>query len=147
MQAPPPQPHVSGGKQPPIWLPPVQVDWFIAVVLVILGSNIETVPDEWRVTIATPLTVFVGMMMSAGLAAMGLIPVAFAMAFFLVNLVRIMPKKKVVRKASPGVKEGFVPSGTMDWVTTNKKWFVEKVLMERPIAIQEKEVSTYPVSG
>jgi len=147
MQAPPPQPHVSGGKQPPIWLPPVQVDWFIAVVLVILGSNIETVPDEWRVYVATPLAVFVGMMMSAGLAGMGMIPVAFAMAFFLVNLVRIMPKKKVVRKASPGVKEGFVPSGTMDWVTTNKKWFVEKVLMERPIAIQEKEVSTYPVSG
>jgi hypothetical protein len=45
------------------------------------------------------------------------------------------------------VKEGFVPAGALDWVTTNKKWFVEKVLMERPVAIQEKEVSTYPVQA
>ena len=105
---------------------------------------------------------FVGMLLSAGLAAMNLIPIAFAVAFFLVNLLRIMPKKtikktivKTTKVSNPGfkkdvpeMKEGFVvPSGTIDWVTNNKKWFVEKVLMEKPVAIQEKEVSTYPVQA
>lgn len=91
------------------------------------------------------------MFISAGLAALKQIPVAFAVAFFLVNLLRIMPKKAAAAAAAvpvPGVKEGFFqPSGTIDWVTTQKKWFVEKVLKEKPIAIQEKEVETYPVQA
>jgi hypothetical protein len=139
----------------PIWLPPVNTDWLLAVILVILGANIEVVPEEYRSYIASPLIVFVGMLVAAGLAAVGMIPLAFATAFALVNLVRIIPKKQTARssqssqssQSSPGVKEGFVPSGTLDWVIPNKKWFVEKVLMERPVAIQEKEVSTYPIQA
>ena len=84
------------------------------------------------------------MLISAGLASLKLIPMALAVAFFLVNLIRLMPKKEV---NTPGTKEGFVPSGTLDWVTTQKKWFVEKVLLERPLAIQEKEVATYPIQA
>lgn len=90
------------------------------------------------------------MFISAGLAALKQIPIAFAVAFFLVNLLRIMPIaiKKVAAATTPGVKEGFFqPSGTIDWVTTQKKWFVEKVLKEKPIAIQEKEVDTYPIQA
>jgi hypothetical protein len=35
----------------------------------------------------------------------------------------------------------------MDWVTNNKKWYVEKALKESPVAIQEKSVNTYPISS
>lgn len=146
MQAPQPQigAQLTGGRVPPVWIPPVSPDLLVAFVLVVIGSNIELVPNEYRPYVANPLVIFVGMFITAGLAGMGMIPTAFAVAFCLVNLVRVMPQKK---KVSPGAKEGFVPSGTLDWVTTNKKWFVEKVLMERPVAIQEKEISTYPVQS
>jgi hypothetical protein len=44
--------------------------------------------------------------------------------------------------------EGFLnATNTVDWVTTSKQWFVERVLKENPIAIQEKDVATYPISG
>ena len=129
-----------------IWMPPVSVDLLSAVILVIIGANIEVIPEQYRAYIANPIAIFVGMLIAAGFAALGMIPLAFATAFALVNLVRIMPVKKI-QKAVPGAKEGFVPSGTFDWVIPNKKWFVEKVLMEKPIAIQEKEVSTYPIQA
>lgn len=143
MQAPQIGAQYTGGRVPPMWIPPVSPDLLFAFVLVVIGSNIELIPDEYRPYVANPLVIFVGMFLTAGLAGMGIIPIAFAVAFCLVNLVRVMPQKK----ASPGTKEGFVPSGTLDWVTSNKKWFVEKVLMERPVAIQEKEISTYPVQS
>lgn len=128
-------------------MPPINADWIAAATLVIVGANIEIVPVDYRQYIAHPLAILVGMLVAAGLAALGMVPLAFATAFALVNLVRIIPKKAAGSKRNPGTKEGFVPSGAIDWVTTNKKWFVEKVLMERPVAIQEKEVSTYPIHG
>jgi hypothetical protein len=144
MQAAPP---TTGGKQTPIWLPPVQTDWLIALILVVIGSNIEMIPEQYHSTIGNPLVFLVGMLVAAGLASVGEHPIAFAIAFCLVNIVRIMPKKQVL-EPNPGVtKEGFQPAGTLDWVTTHKKWFVEKVLHERPVAIQEKEVATYPIQS
>ena len=134
------QQHAGG----PNWLPPFDIQWILAAILVLLGSNIEKIPSEYHTQIASPLIFLIGMLFSAGLAALKQIPLAFASAFFLVNLVRLMPKKTLEKVYPPGTKEGFVPSGTIDWVTTQKKWFVEKVLHEKPIAIQDKEVSTYP---
>ena len=138
------QASVAGGKQPPIWLPPIQVDYLVAIVLIIVGANIEIIPEVYHTTISNPIVFLIGMLFAAGLAAMGEHPIAFAVAFCLVNLVRLMPKSV---KINPGVKEGFTPSGTLDWVTTHKKWFVEKVLNERPLAIREKEVATYPIQS
>jgi len=159
---------MQAAGQPTINLsPPIKLDIIIAILLIILGSTIEMVPQEYHSILSNPIVFFVGMLLCAGLASMNLIPIAFAVAFFLVNLLRIMPKKpikktivKTTKVSNPGfkgvndkndisgIKEGFmVPSGAIDWVTNNKKWFVEKVLMEKPIAIQEKEVSTYPVQA
>ena len=128
----------------PNWLPPIQVEWLVSVFLIIIGANVEQIPIEYHKTLSNPLVFLTGMLISAGLASLKLIPMALAVAFFLVNLIRLMPKKEV---NTPGTKEGFVPSGTLDWVTTQKKWFVEKVLFERPLAIQEKEVATYPIQA
>jgi hypothetical protein len=128
----------------PTWLPPIQLDWIIATILVFLGANIEKVPEKYHTQLANPLIFLVGMLFSAGLASQKQMLYAFAVAFLLVNLVRLMPVKQPPGKMK---KEGFIPSGTLEWVTTQKKWFVEKVLNESPIAIQDKEVSTYPVQA
>jgi len=129
--------------------PPISVYNFIGLILIIAGAFIENVPLPYHKYLTNPLVFMCGMFISAGLAAVKQIPVAFAVAFFLVNLLRIMPiATKKPAAAVPGVKEGFFqPAGTIDWVTTQKKWFVEKVLKEKPIAIQEKEVDTYPVQA
>jgi len=135
------QPQQAGG---PNWLPPIEIEWLGAAILIIVGANVEQIPVEYHKILSNPLVFLVGMLISAGLASLKLIPMALAAAFFLVNLIRLMPKKTA---KTPGTKEGFVPSGTLDWVTTQKKWFVEKVLQERPVAIQEKEVATYPIQA
>ena len=134
--------------------PPVTPESIIAVLLIVAGSMIEIIPQQYHQLMTNPLVFLVGMIVAAGLAASNKIPAAFSVAFFLVNLLRIMPKKtikktvtKTTKITSPGVKEGFQPAGALDWVTNHKKWFVEKVLKEKPIAIQEKEVSTYPVQA
>jgi len=126
----------------PIWMPPIQIEWIVAATLIVLGSNIEKLDDQYHTILCHPLFFIFGMVLSVGLAAIGMVPLALAIAFFLVNVLRLLPKKELT---NPGKKEGFVPSGAIDWVTTQKKWFVEKVLLERPIAIQEKEVVTYPI--
>jgi hypothetical protein len=133
----------AGGKLPPLWLPPVQIDLLVAITLVIAGANIEMVPEIYRDHVSTPLVFLVGMFIVAGLAAMKELPIAFAVAFCLVNIIRIAPKK-AANKTNPGT-EGFQPAGTVDWVTTHKKWFVEKVLKENPKGIQDKEATTYPI--
>lgn len=135
------QPQQAGG---PNWLPPIQVEWLLASILIILGANIEQIPEAYHKTLSNPLIFLIGMLISAGLASLKMIPLALAVAFILVNLIRLTPKKPV---NNPGTKEGFIPSGTLEWVTTHKKWFVEKVLHERPVAIQEKEVATYPIQA
>jgi hypothetical protein len=134
--------------------PPITPETIIAILLIIGASMIEVVPQQYHALLSNPLVFLVGMLLSAGLAAGNQIPIAFAVAFFLVNLLRIMPKKiikktvtKTTKITSPGVKEAFQPSGAIDWVTNHKKWFVEKVLKEKPVAIQEKEVSTYPIQA
>lgn len=134
--------------------PPVTPEAIVAILLIVGGSMIESLPQQYHQLMTNPLVFLVGMIVAAGLASANKIPGAFSVAFFLVNLLRIMPKKtikktvtKTTKITSPGVKEGFQPAGAIDWVTTHKKWFVEKVLKEKPIAIQEKEVSTYPVQA
>jgi hypothetical protein len=126
----------------PVWMPPIQIEWLVAGALIVFGSNIETVPKEYHSILSHPLFFIFGMIVSVGLAAVDMVPLALAVAFFLVNVERLLPNKEIT---TPGKKEGFVPSGAIDWVTTQKKWFVEKVLLERPVAIQEKEVTTYPI--
>ena len=77
----------------PNWLPPIQVEWLVSVFLIIIGANVEQIPIEYHKTLSNPLVFLTGMLISAGLASLKLIPMALAVAFFLVNLIRLMPKK------------------------------------------------------
>jgi hypothetical protein len=131
----------------PIWLPPIQIDWIISFILIVLGANIERVPEEYHTSLTNPIVFVVGILFAAGLASEKHMPIAFSIAFCLVNIVRLVPRTPSVQNSVPGKVENFEPSGTLDWVTTNKKWFVEKVLNETPIAIVEKEISTCAIDG
>ncbi len=52
-------------------------------------------------------------------------------------------------RGSPSFKEGFGSGGetSVQVIPTNKKWFVERVLHENPIAIEEEKVITSPVQN
>jgi hypothetical protein len=141
---------MSSGPPPLNLLPPITFEQIGSLLLIIFGSTIEMVPKTYHVVLSNPMIFIIGMFVSAGLTACNRIILAFAVAFFLVNLLRIMPKSKsnkTVEINHPGVKEAFKPSGAIEWVTNNKKWFVEKVLKEKPIGIQAKELDTYPVQA
>jgi hypothetical protein len=136
----------SGQNNPvPIWLPPIQLDWFLTIILIIFGANIERTPDEYHKFLTNNLIFIFGILIAVAFAAAKYIHVSFAIAFCLVNIFRLIHKNTIVPSHVPGKIEGFEPSGTVDWITSDKKWFVEKVLDETPVAIVEKEVATYPV--
>ena len=59
-----------------------------------------------------------------------------------------LPKQGGFPLTAP-VKEGFGSGGetAIQVVSTGKKWFVEKVLKENPVAIEEEKVITLPVQN
>lgn len=119
--------------------PPIASKWIISGLVVFAGA----VADRWnpsvRAAVVSPVGFF--LIATAAIAAyeVGFPPASFAILFMLLNAWAVSLANK---------DEGFVNgANTVDWVTNSKRWFVEKVLKERPIAIQEKDVATYPVEG
>ncbi len=133
-----PPPGVGGflfnGK--PLWHPPISVSWILTIVLLVISANSEEISPEIRKLILHPIGFFVTVLCGIMSYDYGYPHVCFALLFFLLMVWSISKRK-----------EGFSPSGTLDWVTNNKRWFSEVVLKEKPIAIQEKDVTTYPVQG
>jgi hypothetical protein len=65
------------------------------------------------------------------------------MALFSVLLISVSPR--TVKKFQ-NLSEGFQGSDTnVQMVSQKEKWFVEKVLDENPVAIQDKEVKTQAI--
>ena len=131
---PPPGPGFP--SMGPIWHPPIASKWIAVIVIVFLGAVANRVPHRLRYYIIQPAGFF--LVSLAGMACYwkGFYAGTFAIFFFLL----------CVWSAEARSPEGFlIASNTVDWVTNSKKWFVEKVLKEQPIAIQEKDVSTFPV--
>ena len=83
-----------------------------------------------------PAGFFATTLAALGAYKYGFAPLAFAILFFLLSL-----------WAANCVREGFLCGApTIDWVANDKRWWVERVLKERPLGIQEKDVATYPIS-
>ena len=132
---PPPGPgsHPSG----PIWHPPIAGTWIVVIVVVFLGAVANRIPHQLRFYIIQPVGFFLIALSAMVCYWMGFYAGTFAIFFFLLS----------IWSAEARSPEGFLnASNTVDWVTNSKKWFVEKVLKEQPIAIQEKDVSTFPIS-
>lgn len=120
----------------PIWHPPIEMSWIISVVLLVIAANSEEIPFQYRSYFLHPFVFFGIVIGSLFLYEAGYINLTFSILFFLLIVWTVQKKK-----------EGFSPSGTIDWVMNDKRWFAEIVLKEKPVAIQAKDVATYPIQG
>jgi hypothetical protein len=130
--------QAPGGAMPfgQLWHPPVPLPWIASIGILIFAVNLDSVSPVLLRLLQTPLGFFVGLLVALGIFQVGFPPGCFAVLFF---LLMVWARKQR--------NEGFHPFGYVDWVTNNKRWFVEKVLKEKPMGIQEKDVATYPVQG
>ncbi len=124
-----------GGAVKQMWHPPIGVEWIIAVVLVILSTNVAALPKQVFHVFLHPAGFFLTFVGAVCAYDSNYAPITFSLLFFLFMLWIHRQKE-----------EGFA-SGTVDWVQQNNRWFVESVLKEKPVGIKEKDVKTYPVQG
>lgn len=109
--------------------------WIVTLLIVFAGAVSNRLGGNIQKLFVHPIGFFVTVLAAIGVFQIGFPPGAFAILFFLLSVWSLQY-----------TKEGFLnASNSVDWVTNTKRWYVEKVLKERPVAIQEKEVSTYPV--
>ena len=123
----------------PIYYPPVSMKWIVTGLIVFMGAVANKINPEMRSKFSNPFGFFVTSLVVLAVYQYGFPPAAFALMFFLL----------MVWSADISAKtEGFlVGIPAVDWVTNSKRWFVEKVLKERPAGIQEREVLTLPVQS
>ena len=119
----------------PIWYPPVSSKWIFTSFILFAGAVAPRFNNKVRNVFLHPVGFFVTLMVAISAFQNGFPPATFAILFFLLSL-------WATQKT-----EGFIGgSNVIDWVVNNKRWWVERVMKERPIAIQEKDVQTFPVS-
>lgn len=136
-----PSPSFPGGATNgmPLWHPPIASRWIITAIIVFAGAVANRLPPTVRSVFTNPIGFFLTALTAIAAYQIGFPPATFAILFFLLSVWSIDASIKA---------EGYLnASETVDWVTNSKRWYVEKVLKERPVAIQEKDVSTYPVQG
>lgn len=125
----------GGGMVKPIYYPPIEFRWIVTILIVFFGAVSNRLSPNVRQLFVHPIGFFITALAGVGAFQVGFAPGAFAILFFLLSV-----------WATQFANEGFLSaSNSVDWVTNSKRWYVEKVLKERPLAIQEKNVSTYPV--
>lgn len=117
----------------PLWHPPVEMSWIITIVLLVFAANADEIAPHYRTLLLHPFAFFAVIVFSLFLYDYGYTHVTFALLFLILGV------------WATSRKEGFSPSGTLDWVTNHKRWFSEIVLKEKPVATQGKDVSTYPI--
>jgi hypothetical protein len=135
-------PPGAGGALPaflpmaPIWYPPVSSKWIFTALILFAGAVAPRFNAKVRSIFLNPVGFFVTLLVAIGAFQNGFPPATFAILFFLLSL-------WVTQKT-----EGFACRGlgSLDTVVNRKLWWVEKVMNERPIGIQEKDVQTFPVS-
>lgn len=133
-------PIPGGGMIPgvPIWYPPVSIKIIATGLVVFAGAVSNRVQPSIRTFFAGPIGFFLTATAAILMFQYGFPPAAFALMFMLLMMWSAQ---------SSANAEGFLnATNTVDWVTSSKKWFVERTLKETPVAIQEKDVSTYPIS-
>jgi hypothetical protein len=127
------------GMQSPIWHPPIESRWIAACLIVFAGAMANRMPMWVLHFFASPIGFFLTTLVALASYTYKFVPGSFAIFFFLLLVWSAHRSKQL---------EGFLhASNTVDWVTNSQRWYVEKVLKERPLGIQEKGVDTFPVQG
>lgn len=136
---PSPSPSMFPLAPKPIWHPPISVIWIATCLVVFAGAVANRINPSVRRIFTSPAGFFGTTLAALVCLKFDAIPLGFAILFLLLSVWAVQQFQGI---------EGFLDgSNTVDWVTNSKRWYVEKVLKERPVGVQEKEVSTYPVQG
>jgi uncharacterized membrane protein len=117
---------------------PFSTIWFSAILVLIVAVRPDSIPVEGRAV----LTSWLGL---GGLFGTGIF--IFVKEPILGTAVFILMFALLAEKHKRFNRENFTSEIQTDVVTSNKKWLVEKILDERPIAISDKTVTTYPASN
>ena len=132
----PGNPLAFPGMMTPIWYPPIHLKWILTSLVVFAGAVANKFGPKVHSVFLHPAGFFFTLLTALGFYQVGFPPMTFAILFFLLSL-----------WASQSTNEGFLcGANTIDWVVNDKRWWVERVLKERPLGIQEKDVATYPIS-
>lgn len=124
----------------PIWYPPITVKWIVTGLIVFAAAVANKIAPDMRAKFTHPVGFFMTALAAFFAFEYGFPPAAFAILFFLLMVWSV--------QISHHSAEGFLnASNAVDWVTNSRRWFVEKVLKERPTGIQEKEVATFPIQS
>lgn len=155
---PSPPPAVGGALFPPVplWYPPMSMKWIGTGFLVFAGAAAHKMPSNIRGFFASPLGFFATALVALFVFQRGFEPAAFAILFMLL-MMWSATQTRVAEGMTVGnfltsTTEGFLcPSSvpmTVDYNPDPKqRWFVERVLGEGGVGVQEKDVATYPVQG
>jgi hypothetical protein len=124
----------------PIWMPPLSFATLLTVVCIFGAAQADKLPAVIPATLLHPVGFVLTILVAISFYEYKSIPLSIALILLLLS---------VWAAHHTPAHEGFlpfVPSGTIDWVNNDKqKWFVERVLKETPMGIQDKNVATYPV--
>jgi hypothetical protein len=126
----------GGSSNIPIWYPPISVPWILTILLLIGAANVDALPPTVHRILTHPFGFFMTFMIALSAYDSGFAPATFGILLLL--LMTWSYKQRT---------ENFQASGTVDWVTTSKKWFVEAVLKEKPMGIRDKDVVTSAVQS
>ena len=129
----------------PIWMPPLSFATLLTIVCIIGATQADKLPATITTTLLHPVGFILTGLIAISLYEYNSVPLAISLILLLLS---VWAAHHTVNKV-PASSEGFlpfVPSGTIDWVNDDKqKWFVERVLKETPMGIQDSKVATYPV--
>lgn len=121
----------------PLYYPPVASKWIFTGLILLAGATAPQWSPTVRTAVIHPVSFFLIALAAIGIFQLGFPPAAFAV-FFLLLCVWV---SSVTHNP-----EGFLNASNIDYVTNSKRWYVEKVLGERPLGIQEKDVNTSAIS-
>jgi len=114
---------------------PFPVQWVTSFLILIVAARPDNLPSDIRTVLAS----WIGILGTFGLGL-----VAFTHYRILGTAIFILMFALIAEHHKQNKKEYFNNEQITDIVTSRKKWLVEKILDERPIAIIDKTVTTYP---
>jgi hypothetical protein len=142
----------------PLWMPPLSFKTIATISFVIGATQADKLPSQLSQFLLHPVGFILTTLIA--ISAFEYNSPSFAVALIILLLSVWAAKKssmnniindysnKTFMPFNTNNTEPFVPyspSGTIDWITEPKKWFVERVMKENPLAIIAKDVQTYPV--
>jgi hypothetical protein len=140
----------------PIYMPPLSIKTILTIVFILSATQADKLPNQVSQFLLHPIGFILTALIAISAFEYGAPSFAVALILLLLSVWAAKHSKnqlpydsnKTFAPFAMNNTESFVPyspSGTIDWVTEPKKWFVERVLKENPLAIMAKDVQTYPV--